>query len=136
MESATDSATAPPLREACAVAKYFGSVNALQGMTLKVTAGEVAYVLGDVGAGKSGLIKILSGGHVPDKGELLIEGESVSVSGPRDAGARGIVTVFQDLATVPLDVGAAQLLPRQRADARTRPTPAPRRQRGAARDAR
>ena len=59
-------------------------------------------MLGDNGAGKSTLIKILSGVHTPDKGTLLVEGEEVKFSGPRDARSLGIATVFQDLATVPL----------------------------------
>ena len=59
-------------------------------------------MLGDNGAGKSTLIKILSGVYSPDKGEVLFEGEPVTFAGPRDARARGIATVFQDLATVPL----------------------------------
>jgi simple sugar transport system ATP-binding protein len=104
-DAATPPATeAPkaPLLEARAVSKYFGSVNALQDVTLKVSAGEVACVLGDNGAGKSTLIKILSGVHEPDAGELFVEGEPVLFAGPRDARARGIATVFQDLATVPL----------------------------------
>jgi simple sugar transport system ATP-binding protein len=79
-----------------------GSVNALQGIDLRVTAGEVTCVLGDNGAGKSTLIKILSGVHQPDEGELLMDGERVHFAGPRDARAQGIATVFQDLATVPL----------------------------------
>jgi simple sugar transport system ATP-binding protein len=91
-----------PLLEARGVSKYFGSVNALQDISLQVNAGEVACVLGDNGAGKSTLIKILSGVHVPDAGELLFEGAEVKFSGPRDARDRGIATVFQDLATVPL----------------------------------
>jgi simple sugar transport system ATP-binding protein len=90
------------LLEARNLCKYFGSVNALQGINLQVTAGEVTCVLGDNGAGKSTLIKILSGVHAPDEGELLIDGEPVHFAGPRDARARGIATVFQDLATVPL----------------------------------
>jgi simple sugar transport system ATP-binding protein len=97
---ATSSKTA--LLETENVSKYFGSVNALQDITLQVNASEVTCVLGDNGAGKSTLIKILSGVHVPDKGKVLIEGEEVSFAGPRDARARGIATVFQDLATVPL----------------------------------
>jgi simple sugar transport system ATP-binding protein len=91
-----------PLLEARGVSKYFGSVNALEDITLNVNAGEVTCVLGDNGAGKSTLIKILSGVHIPDKGQLLVEGEQVSFTGPRDARSRGIATVFQDLATVPL----------------------------------
>jgi simple sugar transport system ATP-binding protein len=91
-----------PLLEARNISKYFGSVNALQDVTLQVNAGEVTCVLGDNGAGKSTLIKILSGVHIPDQGELLIEGEAVEFPNPRAAQNRGIATVFQDLATVPL----------------------------------
>jgi simple sugar transport system ATP-binding protein len=92
----------PCLLEARSVSKYFGSVNALQDISLKVNAGEVTCVLGDNGAGKSTLIKILSGVHAPDEGELLMDGEPVTFTNPRDARAMGIATVFQDLATVPL----------------------------------
>ena len=91
-----------PLLQARDLSKYFGSVNALEDINLTVNAGEVTCVLGDNGAGKSTLIKILSGVHTADKGELLIDGEPVTFSGPRDARAQGIATVFQDLATVPL----------------------------------
>jgi simple sugar transport system ATP-binding protein len=101
-ETSAPKPSTTPLLEARSVSKYFGSVNALQDITLQVNAGEVACVLGDNGAGKSTLIKILSGVHVPDKGELLVEGKPVQFSGPRDARAQGIATVFQDLATVPL----------------------------------
>ena len=90
------------LLEARSVSKYFGSVNALQDISLRVNAGEVTCVLGDNGAGKSTLIKILSGVHTPDGGELLMNGEPVAFTNPRDARALGIATVFQDLATVPL----------------------------------
>jgi simple sugar transport system ATP-binding protein len=94
--------TDEPLLEVRDVAKYFGNVNALQGISLKVYAGQVTCVLGDNGAGKSTLIKILSGVFPPDEGEFLIEGKPVSLAGPREARAQGIATVFQDLATVPL----------------------------------
>jgi simple sugar transport system ATP-binding protein len=90
------------LLEARSVSKYFGSVNALQDISLRVNAGEVTCVLGDNGAGKSTLIKILSGVHAPDQGELLMNGEPVTFTNPRDARAHGIATVFQDLATIPL----------------------------------
>ena len=92
----------PCLLEARNVSKYFGSVNALQDISLKVNEGEVTCVLGDNGAGKSTLIKILSGVHRPDQGELLMEGEVTNFTNPREARAAGIATVFQDLATVPL----------------------------------
>ncbi len=90
------------LLEARGLTKYFGSVTALQDVSLAVSAGEVTCVLGDNGAGKSTLIKILSGVHTPDSGSLVLEGEEVTFGGPREARARGIATVFQDLATVPL----------------------------------
>jgi simple sugar transport system ATP-binding protein len=93
---------AAPALEVRSVSKYFGSVNALEDISLAVDAGQVTCVLGDNGAGKSTLIKLLSGVYVPDQGEVLFEGEPVSFAGPRDARARGIATVFQDLATVPL----------------------------------
>ncbi|HLJ99982.1 MAG TPA: ATP-binding cassette domain-containing protein [Streptosporangiaceae bacterium] len=84
------------------VTKYFGNVRALSGISLRVNAGEVTCVLGDNGAGKSTLIKILSGVFAPDEGSLRIDGNPVHLSGPREARAHGIATVYQDLATVPL----------------------------------
>jgi simple sugar transport system ATP-binding protein len=101
-EAAAASAGEPCLLEARNVSKYFGSVNALQDISLKVNEGEVTCVLGDNGAGKSTLIKILSGVHQPDKGELVMDGEVIHFANPREARAAGIATVFQDLATVPL----------------------------------
>jgi simple sugar transport system ATP-binding protein len=67
-----------------------------------VTPGEVTCVLGDNGAGKSTLIKILAGVHQHDRGEFLVAGEPVRFASPRDALDRGIATVHQDLAVVPL----------------------------------
>jgi simple sugar transport system ATP-binding protein len=84
------------------ISKYFGSVNALQDVSLQVYPGEVTCVLGDNGAGKSTLIKILSGVFAADVGEFLIDGHPVTLAGPRAARGHGIATVFQDLATVPL----------------------------------
>ena len=93
---------APPLLEIDSVSKYFGNVIALKDVSAIVNEGEVTCVLGDNGAGKSTFIKILSGVHKADDGDLRMEGESVSFSSPREAKERGIATVFQDLATVPL----------------------------------
>jgi len=98
----SDSANGAPLLEVRHVSKYFGSVIALKDISMEVRAGEVTCVLGDNGAGKSSLIKILSGVHPYDEGELLLEGKQVHFGGPRDARAAGISVVFQDLATVPL----------------------------------
>jgi simple sugar transport system ATP-binding protein len=93
---------AAPLLEVRGVAKYFGNVVALKDISVGVNAGEVTCVLGDNGAGKSTFIKILSGVHRHDEGELLVEGEATHFGSPREAKERGIATVFQDLATVPL----------------------------------
>jgi simple sugar transport system ATP-binding protein len=95
----TDSA---PLLEARGLSKYFGNVMALKDVSVSVADGEVTCVLGDNGAGKSTFIKILSGVHQQDEGELLLDGEPTRLATPRDARERGIATVFQDLATVPL----------------------------------
>jgi simple sugar transport system ATP-binding protein len=94
--------TPSPLLEARRVSKYFGSVIALKGISAAVGAGEVVCVLGDNGAGKSTLIKMLSGVHGPSEGELLVDGEPAEFSSPRDALERGIATVYQDLALIPL----------------------------------
>jgi simple sugar transport system ATP-binding protein len=91
-----------PLLEVKGVSKYFGNVIALKDITLSVNAGEVTCVLGDNGAGKSSFIKILSGVHAHDEGELIVEGEERHFKSPREARELGIATVFQDLATVPL----------------------------------
>jgi simple sugar transport system ATP-binding protein len=98
----TATAEQTPLLEVRGVSKYFGNVIALKDISVAVRAGEVTCVLGDNGAGKSSLIKILSGVHPHDGGEFLVEGEAVHFKSPRDARERGIATVFQDLATVPL----------------------------------
>lgn len=91
-----------PLIEMRNVGKQFGSVIALQGITMKVNAGEVLALLGDNGAGKSTLIKTLSGVHTPTQGDILVEGKSVKFTTPRHALDAGIATVYQDLAMVPL----------------------------------
>ncbi|NRQ39715.1 sugar ABC transporter ATP-binding protein [Nonomuraea sp. NN258] len=84
------------------IGKSFGSVLALRGVSMGVEAGRVTCVLGDNGAGKSTLIKILSGVHRHDSGSLLIDGAEVRLSSPREALDRGIATVYQDLAMIPL----------------------------------
>jgi simple sugar transport system ATP-binding protein len=91
-----------PIIELRDASKYFGSVIALEDISMDVKAGEVVCLLGDNGAGKSTLIKIVSGVHPPDKGTLLVEGEEVHFNSPRDAIDRGIATVYQDLAMIPL----------------------------------
>jgi len=91
-----------PLIEVDGISKMFGSVIALKDITMTVEAGEVLCLLGDNGAGKSTLIKTLSGVHKPTAGEIRVAGKPVVFDTPRDALDRGIATVFQDLALVPL----------------------------------
>jgi simple sugar transport system ATP-binding protein len=91
-----------PLIEVRDLVKHFGSVIALNGISLTVEKGEVHCLLGDNGAGKSTLIKTLSGVHKPTSGEFYVEGRPVRFDSPRDALDAGIATVYQDLAMIPL----------------------------------
>ncbi len=93
---------APHLLDAEHLSKFYGNVVALKDISAHVNAGEVTCLLGDNGAGKSSFIKIVSGVHQPDGGRMLVEGEEVHFTSPRDARAKGIATVYQDLAMVPL----------------------------------
>ncbi len=80
------------------VSKTFGPVRALRKVNLEVPAGKVTALIGDNGAGKSSLIKTVSGLWPPDGGQILWEGKPVSLHGPKDAEALGITTIYQDLA--------------------------------------
>jgi simple sugar transport system ATP-binding protein len=91
-----------PLVELIGVGKRYGNVIALRDVTLEVNAGEIVCVLGDNGAGKSTLIKIVAGLHRHDEGVFKVDGGEVSFGSPREALERGIATVYQDLAVVPL----------------------------------
>jgi simple sugar transport system ATP-binding protein len=91
-----------PLLEVKGISKFFGSVIALKDVSMFVRSGEVTCLLGDNGAGKSTLIKTLSGVYRADEGEYLFEGEPMDFRSPRDALERGIATVYQDLAMIPL----------------------------------
>ncbi len=84
------------------VSKLFGTVVALKDVTVRLKRGEVHCLLGDNGAGKSTLIKILAGVHPPTRGIYRVDAEPVVFDSPRDALDRGIATVYQDLALVPL----------------------------------
>ena len=102
-EPASQPATkAPPLVQLENIGKHYGHITALQGINLQVGPGEVTCVLGDNGAGKSTLIKIVSGRHPHDEGVLRVDGEETHFGSPRDALDKGIATVYQDLAVVPL----------------------------------
>jgi D-xylose transport system ATP-binding protein len=87
-----------PLLELRGVSKSFGSVQALTDVDFEVQAGEVMALVGDNGAGKSTLIKCIAGIHPMDEGELIYDGEPMTISGPREAARLGIEVVYQDLA--------------------------------------
>ena len=90
--------TDTPLLELRGITKTFGSVEALTDVDFEVRAGEVMALVGDNGAGKSTLIKCVAGTHAYDSGQILFEGQEVSIHGPKDAGRLGIEVVYQDLA--------------------------------------
>ena len=91
------------LYEARNIVKSFGPVHALEGVDFQIGRdgqAEIVGLLGDNGAGKSTLIKVLTGFHSPDEGQLLWEGQPISLHSPHDAMNRGISTVYQDLGLV------------------------------------
>src|SRR5258707_13846375 len=87
-----------PLLQLRDITKSFGSVQALTDVDFEVRNGEVMALVGDNGAGKSTLIKCVAGIHSMDEGEMLFDGEPVTVHGPKDAAKLGIEVVYQDLA--------------------------------------
>lgn len=91
-----------PIIEMKNVGKNYGNINALRGVNLTVCRGEVTCILGDNGAGKSTLINIIAGLFRHSEGEYLVDGQAVLFSSPREALDRGIATVYQTLALVPL----------------------------------
>jgi ABC-type sugar transport system ATPase subunit len=87
-----------PLLSLRGITKNFGAVQALSGVDLDIMPGKITALVGDNGAGKSTTIKTISGIWAPTAGEMLWNGESVTLRTPRDADALGIATVYQDLA--------------------------------------
>ena len=84
--------------QARGLVKRYGHVTALDGADFELRAGEILAVIGDNGAGKSSLIKALSGATIPDDGEILLDGKPIRFRSPIDARRAGIETVYQDLA--------------------------------------
>lgn len=82
------------------VVKRYQAVTAVDGADIDVRAGEVMALMGDNGAGKSTLIKCIAGVERPDTGEIWLDGERLTGGDPNEALARGIETVYQDLALV------------------------------------
>lgn len=106
--------TEKPIIEMRGIDKHYGGVHAVRGVNLDIYSGEVHALVGDNAAGKSSLIKILSGAIVRDGGTISFEGRDVEIAQPRDAKALGIETVYQDLALADnLDVSSNIFLGRE-----------------------
>ncbi len=95
------STNAQPLLSARGLVKRYGRVTALDQADFDLYPGEVLAVIGDNGAGKSSLIKAISGALRPDSGEIRLEGQVVSFASPMEARDAGIETVYQNLALSP-----------------------------------
>jgi simple sugar transport system ATP-binding protein len=103
-----------PVVEMRNIKKTFAAVQALKGVDLILNHGEVLGLVGDNAAGKSTLMKVLSGAYIPDEGEILIEGEDAHLTDPLHARRLGIEMVYQDLALANnLDVTANVFLGRE-----------------------
>src|SRR5918998_2620514 len=91
----------PPLLEMRGITKSFFGVPVLDAVDLDVVPGEVHAVVGENGAGKSTLMKILVGAYQPDEGSILLEGEEVRFSHPRQAQERGVSIIYQEFNLLP-----------------------------------
>jgi fructose transport system ATP-binding protein len=107
-------ASGTPVLEAKGLVKRYGRVVAIDGSDLELMPGEILAVIGDNGAGKSSLIKALSGALIPDSGEMRLDGAPVQFRNPMEARAAGIETVYQTLAVAPgLDIADNLFLGRE-----------------------
>ena len=81
-----------------AVSKSFGAILALTGVSFSIDAGEVVGFMGDNGAGKSTMVKLIAGNFPPSEGDIIVDGETCNFHKPVEARAKGIEVVYQDLA--------------------------------------
>jgi simple sugar transport system ATP-binding protein len=98
-----------PLIELVNVSKHFGAIHAVTNVSLKIEEGEIIGLMGDNGAGKSVLCRVIAGNYQPSSGTILMDGERVVLRNPLDARMRGIEIVHQDLALVPNMTAAANV---------------------------
>lgn len=113
---------ATPAVEMRNVKKTFAAVQALRGVDLVLNHGEVLGLVGDNAAGKSTLMKVLSGAYIPDEGQILIEGVDAHLTDPLHARRLGIEMVYQDLALANnLDVTANVFLGREMVSSKAGP---------------
>ncbi len=111
-----------PILSLRGLGKDYGAVVAVRDVDLDVMPGETVAILGDNGAGKSSLIKMICGAEAPSRGEIRLRGEAVRFSSPHDALARGVATIYQDLALAPrLSIAENVFMGSEL----TRPTPLP-----------
>ena len=87
-----------PVLELRNISKHFGAIQAVNDVSLTIEPGEVVGLMGDNGAGKSTLVKMIAGNFNPTSGQILIDGQEVSLSHPVDARRNGVEIVYQDLA--------------------------------------
>lgn len=90
-----------PILSLRGIGKSYGAVNAVIDVNLDIMRGEVLAICGDNGAGKSSLIKIISGAEEPTSGQICFKGKDVSFRSPSDALEQGVATIYQDLALAP-----------------------------------
>lgn len=103
-----------PVLEVRNISKRFGAVEALSDVSFSIEAGSITALIGDNGAGKSTMVKIVSGIFGPTEGSLILDGEPISMSSPLDGRAAGVETVHQSLALVEMfDVGENFFLGRE-----------------------
>lgn len=113
--------TLPPLIELHDIHKSFGAVRSLRGVDLDIQAGETFGLLGDNAAGKSTLMKVLTGVYQPDRGAIRLNGEDVRFQSPSESRSRGIEMIYQDFALAEnLDIKSNVFLGRE---LRKRPLP-------------
>jgi len=112
--AAPDRTGKTPILEAHGLVKRYGHVTAIDGADFELYPGEILAVIGDNGAGKSSLIKALSGAVIPDEGEIRLDGQRVNFKSPLEARQAGIETVYQDLAVAPaMDIATNLFLGRE-----------------------
>ena len=101
------------------ISKSFGGVRALENVNFEVRAGEVHALLGGNGAGKSTILKVLNGVHVPDAGDIEVDGKPLTVHTPEASRAAGIAMNFQEMSLIPtLTVAQNVFLTREARDRR------------------
>jgi fructose transport system ATP-binding protein len=111
----TEHTQGTPMLSARGLVKRYGSVTAIDGADFDLYPGEILAVIGDNGAGKSSMIKALSGAVVPDQGQISLDGQPVHFKSPLEARRAGIETVYQDLAVAPaLDIATNLFLGREK----------------------